>query len=199
MTEQSKPRRHHHRENRLRRFLQTYTFEIVLLLVVALAVFLLAERMNIRATLAGWLLIAARAALHWIGHLDDVIRGFIAGLTLSNAVGYVLLLGAVMAVLLRLRWWLMHSPKLTTIRCPQCNGDLRQVHRRLSERLVGWYVPLRRYRCYNRECRWQGVRIKTSTTSHRRSLPSGGELLFWAILLILFIVFITFQATIRLS
>jgi len=151
---------HHHRESRLRRFLQAYSFELVLLFVVVLAIFLLVERMNIRATLTRGLLVGVRAALHWIGHIDDAVRGFLASLTLSNAIGYILLLGAVVAVLLRLRWRLMHNHALTTIQCPQCNGDLRQVHRRPAERLVGWFVPLRRYRCYNRDCRWEGVRIK---------------------------------------
>ena len=49
---------HHHRRSRaskLRQFLRTYRFEIVWLIVVALGIFLIFERLSIRSSLIAWL------------------------------------------------------------------------------------------------------------------------------------------------
>jgi hypothetical protein len=162
MSESQRRRRRQHEEGRFRRFLRTYRFEIVWLIVVALGIFLILERMNIRARLLQWLRAAAASLFHGAGHLEKSIAAFLARTTFSDAVGYVLILAALAAIVWRIRWRMMHSPALTTLRCPRCSGDIHRVHRHLLDRLISLYVPVRRYRCTNGKCRWHGLRVGSS-------------------------------------
>lgn len=41
--------------------------------------------------------------------------------------------------------------------CPRCSGHLRRIPRRLLDRLVSVFVPLRRYSCVNCTCQWTGL------------------------------------------
>ena len=139
-----------------------YRFEIIWLAVVALGVFLLFEHMNIRRNVLQWLGTAAAAVLHGFGHLDEAAAAFLARTTLSDAIGYVLILGALTALLLRVRWRLMRSPRTTALRCPKCSGEIHRVHRSRMDHAISLFIPVQRHRCTNRECRWQGLRVVTS-------------------------------------
>ena len=42
-------------------------------------------------------------------------------------------------------------------RCPRCGATgLVRVQRRAVDRLLGLFVPMRRYRCTHVECGWEG-------------------------------------------
>jgi len=153
---------HHRRKSKFGSFLGAYSVEIIAAVVVGLGIFLIFERMNIRSTFFAWATIVAQNAFHALGHVDNAVADAIARLTLSNALGLVLILGAVFAIVLRVRWRLIRAESLTTLRCPRCGGSIHRVHRRAGDRVVGWFVPVRRYRCSNKECRWGGIRVATS-------------------------------------
>jgi hypothetical protein len=40
--------------------------------------------------------------------------------------------------------------------CPRCAGSVERVRRRLIDRIVSVFVPVRRYRCRNDACSWEG-------------------------------------------
>jgi hypothetical protein len=40
--------------------------------------------------------------------------------------------------------------------CPHCGQGTSRVERRWSDRLLNVLVPVRRYRCVNAVCGWQG-------------------------------------------
>jgi len=165
---------HHHRhESPLRRFLRAYWFEILWLASVALGIFLIFERMRIRSTLIGWLNRVVTVVLHGAGHLDEHVSAFLARTTVSDAIGYVLILGALLAIFLRLRWRMMHSPALTVLRCPRCNSSIHRTHRRPIDRLICLFVPVRRYRCANGQCRWKGLRVGTGHGESRAPARSA--------------------------
>jgi hypothetical protein len=134
--------------------------EIFIVLLVAFGIFLLVERMQIRQTLLGWLRQGAQSLRELGGGVVRGIEGFVQSTTLSDLTGYTLLLVALAAVAWRARWRLMTMPRFTSKKCPRCGSDLHRIHRRRSDRLVDLYVPVRRYRCKNRDCRWQGLRVK---------------------------------------
>ena len=166
MNEQQRHRRRP--ESKFRRFVRAYRFEIIWLAVVALGLFLLLERMSIRATIFRWLKIGIGAVFYGVSRVDNAILDFFTRTTLSDAIGYVLILGALVALVLRLRWRLVRMPSLTTIRCPQCGGEVRRVHRRPRDYLINLFVPVYRYRCSNHECRWEGLRV-VAATRHKSS------------------------------
>ena len=160
MTENHHGRRRE--EPQWRVFLRKYRFEVIWLFVVALGIFLIFERMNIRVSMIRWVTRGISVAMTAIGRTDDVIRAFIANTTVSDAIGYVLILGALVAIAWRTRWRLMRTPSWTTIRCPECDSEIHRVHRRVRDRFVGLLLPVNRYRCTNRECRWTGLRVAGS-------------------------------------
>jgi len=59
------------------------------------------------------------------------------------------------------------------IRCPRCNGYVDRIRRRLFDRIVSLFTPVRRYRCWNHDCKWEAnLRhdvTKQATPQHRRA------------------------------
>jgi predicted RNA-binding Zn-ribbon protein involved in translation (DUF1610 family) len=155
-------RRRVHRESRGRQLLGDFKFELIWLLVVAVGLFLLFERFSLRATLTLWAREVAHNALQRTADLDDQIGTFLTQVSISDLVGLVLILCATGAILLRIRWRLLNAPGLTQIQCPRCGGGIHRIHRTWTDRLVGLFVPVRRYRCRNDECGWKGLRVGRS-------------------------------------
>jgi hypothetical protein len=135
--------------------------EALVVLLVILAIFLLVERMQIRQTVLLWL----RQGVQVLGTLGERLtqsaQSFVRGTTLSDLTAYVLLLVAIAFVVWRTRWRLMRMARFTTLECPRCGSDLRRIHRSTVDRVLSFFVPLRRYRCSNRDCSWLGLRVSS--------------------------------------
>jgi hypothetical protein len=164
-------RTHRHQEDRVSKLLREYRFEVVWLAIVLLGLFLVLEQIEISPALLQWLTSTDQAVQEDMSLLDGAMQQAVAPTAEADAIGYALILGAAVAILLRIRWRLMRAPSLTSIRCPRCRADLHRVHRRTLDHAIDWYVPVRRYRCANRQCNWDGLRIARST-HRRRSAPS---------------------------
>ncbi len=54
--------------------------------------------------------------------------------------------------------------------CPHCGKPLDRVRRRLIDRLVSLFAPVRRYRCRNFSCRWEGNLRKSVEDAQSSSL-----------------------------
>ncbi len=134
--------------------------EIFIVLLAALGIFLLVERMQIRQTILGLVRRMLQAVSGIGGGILRGVVGFIWATTLSDMLGYALLLLVAAVVVWRIRWRLMTMPRFTTRQCPRCGGDLHRIHRRRLDRVLDLLVPVARYRCKNSECRWSGLRVK---------------------------------------
>lgn len=176
MPEVRRRRRSHKQPSRLSTFLRQYRFEIIWLIVVALGVFLVFERMDIRQSALRWLRTTAAVLLHGVGRLDNVVADFLARTTVSDAIGFVLILGALVAITLRTRWRLRHNPQYITLKCPRCGSDIHRVHRTRLDHLISAFVPVRRYRCAKRECGWKGLRVTApKSLPARNPTPAAGS------------------------
>lgn len=151
--------RHDRRPNRIVAFLRQNRFEITWLAVVALGLFLVFGRPDIRGGVLRWVRSAAAAALRGADRLAEAVDNLLARMTVSDVIGYVLILGAFVALALRVRQRLMHSSRMRALQCPKCGGQIRRVHRNRFDHLVNFLVTVRRYRCANRACGWEGIRI----------------------------------------
>jgi len=144
----------------LARLWSEWRVEILIAAVVALAVFLLVEKMQIRQTLLAWL----RQGLQYLeafgGSLAQGVLSFFRGTTLSDLTAYVLLLIALVVVTWRVRWRFLTTPRLSNLECPDCGGELHRVHRRPTDRILNVLVPVARYRCRTRACGWGGLRVR---------------------------------------
>ena len=152
-------RRRVHRESRPSQFLRNSRVELLWLLIGAIGLFLLLEQANLRSSLTSWAGQEAHRLLQRATSLDDQIGAFLAQVSLSDLLGFVLVLIALAAILLRVRWRLLNTPSLAQLKCPRCDGSLYRIHRTGIDRLISLYVPVRRYRCRADGCRWSGLRI----------------------------------------
>lgn len=158
------PDRHQTGQRRARQVVASlwadWRIEVFIVLLVAFGIFLLVEQMQVRQTILGWV----RRALQAMSHLGSAIlprvMDFVQATTLSDLLGYLLLLLAIAMVVWRARWRLMTMPRFTTRQCPRCGSDLRRIHRHRLDRVLDLLVPVARYRCKNSECRWSGLRVK---------------------------------------
>ena len=143
----------------LARFWSEWRVEALIVLTVAVAIFLLVERMQIRVTLLGWLRQGLQVPGRLVAGIQRSVHHFITNTTLSDLTGYTLLLIAVAVVTWRIRWRLMRTPRFTERTCPRCGGDLHRIHRHWQDRVVNLYVPVRRYGCKDHNCDWHGLRV----------------------------------------
>jgi hypothetical protein len=155
-----------------RRILRQYRFELTWLIVVALGLFLVLEQMNIRASLARWFREAVARLFSGFQQFDNGLVAFLARVSISDVVGFLLLTAAVVAVLLRLRWRLLNNAALATVTCPKCGGPIHRVHRTTSDRFLSLYVPVRRYRCHSPDCGWHGLRVGKHGSPQAARSPS---------------------------
>jgi hypothetical protein len=94
-----------------------------------------------------------------LGQLWAAFNHFLDQLTITNLLGFGLLLLVVALIAWRLRSRMSEAPLLSATSCPSCGGEIRRIHRSGWDRLVGNLtgVPLRRYRCNDPSCGWQGL------------------------------------------
>jgi hypothetical protein len=173
------PSRRRGRQSRLLRrlahFWGEWRVEIFTVLVVALGVFLLVERMQIRETLLRWVQQGFQFLKGLGGGIGRGLVDFLQNTTLSDLTGYVLLLLASVFVFWRVRWRLLTTPRIAGRDCPHCGGVLIRIHRRPIDRLMSLYVPVARYRCRNHECGWQGLRVRGRDMLDRQGRPGLRE------------------------
>ena len=76
-------------------------------------------------------------------------------------------------------------------RCPECAGEISRATRLPVDRLVSLVKPVRRYRCSNFTCQWEGhLRIDKLADARDDGIEEGGRprltlvtVLFWTVVL----------------
>jgi hypothetical protein len=136
--------------------LKQWRVELSLLALAALAVFLLIEQWNIRSTLIRWLRTSSSAIVVALG---AAVQRW-GNITLSNLIGFVLIVLVLLLARRRVRWRLTHTESLTRRSCPKCGSSLHRIHRTWLDRTIDRLVaPVHRYKCSNHECSWKGLRV----------------------------------------
>ena len=138
---------------------QEWRIEILIALLVCLAVFLLVERMNISQSVYRWLVDMLGQFARLLDSASEGLAKLVRATTVSDLIGYLLLFVVAGLVLWRTRHRLLTMPRFSDAQCPRCGGQLTRIHRRRIDRLLNWFVPLRRFRCKNEECAWRGLRV----------------------------------------
>ncbi len=173
MPEELQRRRHDRRRDSIPPFLKAYWVEILIVIGLLLGIFLVFERIQIRASLLRWLSTAARTGLNAIGRLDDALIYFFTHIGLSELLAIPLLAVVFLALVWRIRWRVRHTPSLTDLHCPRCKGNIHRVHRHALDHVISIVVPVRRYHCTNRDCGWSGVRAAMRTHAGRPRTSPG--------------------------
>jgi hypothetical protein len=145
--------------SRIAQVWRNWWVEIVIVILLLLAVFLLVERMNIRQTLFAALLSLVEGLSSGISRFFQNLVGFVQRTTVSDLTAYGLLAVVVGLLAWRTRQRVLNNPALGGTTCPNCGSELHRSHRHGLDRAVNIFVPVRRYRCRNRECGWYGLRV----------------------------------------
>lgn len=137
-----------------------YRVELIALALALVGVFLLVEQFQIRVTILrvlGWF-------LGGLGRTTDrLIEALVyeaTHITPSDALGLILIVLSLLVLTWRIRYRLRRSPSYAGTTCPACGGSLHRTRRTLMDRVVNQFVPVRRYRCKNPDCRWTGLRVR---------------------------------------
>ncbi len=144
----------------MKRILREYRVELIALAFVLLGWFLLVEQIRIRAIIFGTLRRAFGAMARVADHIIEVLVYEATHITLSDAIGLILIGLAFVILVWRVGYRLRRSPDLTALACPVCGGELRRVRRTFLDRVISQFVPVRRYSCKNPDCRWTGLRVR---------------------------------------
>ena len=160
----------------MRRIWREYRFELILGLLMLLGVFLLVERFNIRQTVWLWLSSAGQALSEGARTAMVGAFNFLANRTVSDLTGLGLIVVGAGLLVWRTRRRVIRSPAWSDKACPQCGNELHRIHRARGDRLIGFFLPVRRYQCKNPDCGWSGLRINSSHRVRKLSTrPSNSE------------------------
>ena len=151
-------------------WMREYSVEIGLCTAILIALFLLVEQWDIRVTLFAGVRRIWSTLSGGLGEAGGVLVNWARGLTLSDALGFTMLLGVGLIAGWRLRWRAVRNERFWSTHCPECDSaELRRIHRRLPGQVLGALgFPVGRYRCS--KCGWKGLRIR-SKRIERSSLP----------------------------
>jgi len=144
----------------MKKFLKEYWIEIGALIILSLGIFLLVERMEIRSTI--WQTILNAKTL-FQSEAELFVKGmivFVGNFTLSDTIGTLFVILAVIFVLWRIRYRFLHSDFWLATTCPKCGSELHRVHRSKFDHFLSRTVlpKSHRYECSNPECNWSGLR-----------------------------------------
>ncbi len=139
-------------------FYQEYNFEITVVLLIALGVFLLVEEMEIKHYLYEFIKVIFFTIGNFIKLLRDTSIYIIDKFEISDLVGISLILLAIF--LIANRWRERMIERHSVLRnCPDCNGDLQRIKRDFNQKMIGYiyFLTVKNYRC--KSCNYNGFKL----------------------------------------
>jgi hypothetical protein len=130
------------------------------LLLALVGVFLLVEQFEIRKSVYAFVAQILDFLPVFLKTMEAKIVGYITSFSLSDLIGWILIVLTSVFIVWRVRYRFTHSDHWSATECPRCGDELHRVHRNLTDRILGrTFLPhARRYRCANSECNWTGLR-----------------------------------------
>ena len=139
-------------------FYQEYNFEITVVILIALGVFLLVEEMEIKHYLYEFIKVIFFTIGNFIKLLRDTSIYIIDKFEISDLVGISLILLAIF--LIANRWRERMIERYSVLKnCPDCNGDLQRIKRDFNQKMIGYiyFLTVKNYRC--KSCNYNGFKL----------------------------------------
>ena len=139
-------------------FYQEYNFEITVVLLITLGVFLLIEEMEIKHYLYEFIKVIFFTIGNFIKLLRDTSIYIIDKFEISDLVGISLILLAIF--LIANRWRERMIERYSVLKnCPDCNGDLQRIKRDFNQKMTGYiyFLTVKNYRC--KSCNYNGFKL----------------------------------------
>lgn len=144
----------------MKKILQDYWLEIMVLLVAFLGVVLLAGNAGTAGAVKTRMLNSFADLQQSITGSLNRLDGYVASFTAFDLVGWLLVALMLYFVVVRMRRRFRNNPENAATVCPRCASQIRRVHRSTWDRiLANTILPnARRYACTNKRCGWSGLR-----------------------------------------
>ena len=139
-------------------FYQEYNFEITVVVLIALGIFLLIENMEIKHYLYVFIKIIFFTIGDFIKLLRDGSIYIINKFEISDLVGISLILLALF--LIANRWRERMIERYPGIRnCPDCGGNLQRIKREFNQKVIGfiYFLTVKNYHCDT--CNYKGFKF----------------------------------------
>ena len=139
-------------------FYQEYNFEITVVVLIALGVFLLVEELEIKHYLYEFI----KVIFFTIGNFIKLIRDgsifIIDKFEISDLVGISLILLAFFLIANRWRERMIERYSVLN-NCPNCNGNLQRIKRDFNQKVTGiiYYLTVKNYSC--KTCNYTGFKL----------------------------------------
>ena len=139
-------------------FYQEYNFEITVVALIALGVFLLIEDLEIKHYLYEFIKVIFFTIGKFIKLLQNGSIFIIEKFEISDLVGISLILLALFLIANRWRERLIERHSVLRI-CPDCNGDLQRIKRDLNQKVTGliYFLTVKNYHC--KSCNFKGFKL----------------------------------------
>ena len=139
-------------------FYQEYNFEITVVVLIALGVFLLVEELEIKHYLYEFIKIIFFTIGNFIKLIRDGSIFIIDKFEISDLVGISLILLAFFLIANRWRERMIERYSLLNY-CPNCNGDLQRIKRDFNQKVIGiiYYLTVKNYHCNT--CNYTGFKL----------------------------------------
>ena len=139
-------------------FLQEYNFEITVVVLLALGIFLLVEDMEIKH----YLYIVIKAIFFAIGKIFKLLMNgaffLVKQFEVSDLVGISLILLAI--ILIANRWRERMIDRFSQLNnCPECGGHIHRIRRNLKQKVLSvvYFVNVKHYHC--KSCSYKGIKL----------------------------------------
>ena len=141
-------------------FLEEYSFEIKVVILLALGIFLLVEELEIKQYIWNFIALiffSIGSGIEWIrDSLIDLIKNrTIDG---SDIVGYSLILYVI--YLIADRWRERMIDRFSELsNCPECGGDLNRIRKNWNHKMMGfiYWAKVKYYHC--KLCSYKGIKL----------------------------------------
>ena len=136
-------------------FLKNYNFEIIAIILFGLGVFLLLEKMEIKAYLYK---ILVELLVGTLNFLNAIKRAIAIDIETSDLVGIAFIGVAIILIIIRARQRMINRKSVLDI-CPDCGGTLHRIHRNNFHRVIAklFLVRIKNYTC--KKCSFTGMKI----------------------------------------
>ena len=139
-------------------FYQEYNFEITVVALISLGVFLLIEDLEIKHYLYEFIKVIFFTIGNFIKMLRDGSIFIINKFEISDLVGISLILLALFLIANRWRERLIERHSVLR-NCPDCNGDLQRIKRDFNQKVTGflYFVTVKNYHC--KSCDYKSFKL----------------------------------------
>ena len=155
-------------EHHMRELLGKYWVEVIFGLGLVLGIYLLVEDVSIWAFVLDVYQSILFAIRTFSSSISQAMTVYVSSLELSDLVGFVMVIGAVVILLVRARRRYLQSDRYVGRFCPICGNAIVRLHRTRGDQILSQvlFFKFHRYRCGNQECDWAGLRKPGRTRSY---------------------------------